>query len=298
MRSLNATPGEIEPVLGSHGLAVRCFGNFEVVRNGCFIHDWRRDKAKALLKVLIAHHGSVQRDVLLELLWPELEPDSALRNLRVTLHALRRALASGQIGDATPYVLTRGGAYEMNPGAPVWVDTHAFCTLFDRAAGLWRRGQIDESLQAYEAAEALYRDDYLLDDLYEEWTFMPREQLKDRYLLVVTRLADAALTLQDHDSCIDYCHKILARDAAREDAYQRLMRCHAQMGRPARALRWYELCRETLRRDLNVSPSTETVRLANSIATGRVALIDVRSEREQRHAMEAPRDGTRAAALA
>jgi LuxR family transcriptional regulator, maltose regulon positive regulatory protein len=266
--NVNTRPGANEPAPGSHGLAIRCFGNFEVLRDGSFIQDWRRDKSKALLKLLIAHHGSIQRDVLLELLWPEVEPEPALRNLRVTLHALRRALGSAQTGDATPYVLTRGDAYQLNPGAPVWVDAEAFSTLYELAAGLWRLGREEESLRAYEAAEKLYRDDYLLDDLYEEWTCIPREQFKDRYLTVVTRLADAALSEQDLDSCIEYCHKILARDASREDAYQRLMRCHAEMGRPARALRWYELCRETLWRDLNVPPSALTIRLAATIAGG------------------------------
>jgi DNA-binding SARP family transcriptional activator len=172
-------------------------------------------------------------------------------------------------------VLTRGDAYHLNPDAPVWVDAEAFSTLYELAAGLWRRGRNEESLRAYEAAEKLYRDDYLLDDLYEEWTFIPREQFKDRYLMIVTRLADAALTVQDLDSCIEYCHKILARDASREDAYQRLMRCHAEMGRPARALRWYELCRETLWRDLSVQPSAHTIRLAAAIAAGGpAALVD------------------------
>ena len=46
------------------------------------------------------------------------------------------------------------------------------------------------------------------------------------------------------------------------------MRCHAQMGRPARALRWFELCRETLRRDLNVAPRDDTLELARRIRLG------------------------------
>ena len=264
---LCASAVESAPQWGSSGLVVRCFGNFEVARNGVAVHDWRRDKAKTLLKLLVAHNGSLQRDVLVDLLWPELEPEPALRNLRVTLHALRRALDGPTESHATPYVLTRGDRFQLNPGAPVWVDTYAFNTLCALAAGLWRRGHIEESWRACEAAEELYRDDYLLDDLYEEWTLIAREQLKDDYLLVVTRLADAALTLHDYERCIEYCHKILARDNAREDAYQRLMRCHSKMGRPARALRWFALCRETLRRDLNVDPSEQTVDLAEAISS-------------------------------
>jgi len=250
------------------GLKVYCFGHFEVLRDEHLIHDWRRDKAKLLLKQLVAHHGSIKRDVLADLLWPELDAGQAVRNLRVTLHALRRAIQGSEPGDKTPYVMTRGDSYELNPSARVWVDTQAFASLYEEAANLWRRGLIDESVRAYEAAEALYRDDYLIDDLYEEWTFMPREQLKDQYLLVLTRLADAALMLDDHESCIGYCHKILARDSSREDAYQRLMRGHSLMGRPARALRWFELCRETLRRDLSVAPNEATLQLARHIAVG------------------------------
>jgi LuxR family transcriptional regulator, maltose regulon positive regulatory protein len=271
------TVGEMEPTSSgaldpadsaSEGLQVRCSGHFEVLRNGHVVNDWRRDKAKSLLKHLIAHDGSVKRDVLADLLWPELDADQAVRNLRVALHALRRAIESGAEGNQTAYVLTRGDAYELNPRTRIWVDTQAFSGLYALGATLWRRGGIEESLRTYEAVEALYRDDYLLDDLYEEWTFVRREQLKDQYLLVLMRLADSALKRKDYEGCIGYCHKILDRDASREDAYQRLMRCHAQMGRPGRALRWFELCRETLRRDLNVAPGEHTLQLAEQIALG------------------------------
>jgi LuxR family transcriptional regulator, maltose regulon positive regulatory protein len=255
----------------SDELRVHCFGRFEVVRNGRPIQNWRRDKAKTLLKHLVAQRGSIQREVLLELLWPELEPDPALRNLRVTLHALRRAMEPANGAASRPYILTTGDAYVLDPDAPVWIDTRAFNMLYAGATGLWRSGRVAESLQAYEAAHELYRDDYLVDDLYEEWTFIPREQLKDQYLLVVTRLADASLVTGDYERCIEYCHKLLARDASREDAYQHLMRCHALMGRPGRAMRWYELCRETLQRELNVGPSDQTVQLARHVSEGSTA---------------------------
>jgi DNA-binding SARP family transcriptional activator len=258
VRGTNETTGAEPHATDSYreGLQVHCFGHFEVIRDGHTVHDWRRDKAKALLKQLLAHHGFIKRDVLMDLLWPDLDAEQAVRNLRVTLHALRRAIESVSVGDATPYVLTRGDTYEFNPSARARVDTQVFATLYEEAAGMWRRGRIEESLSTCAAAQAMYREEYLIDDLYEEWTFVPREELKNQYLLALTRLADAALMLNDHESCIGYCHKILARGTSREDAYQLLMRCHSQMGRPGRALRWFELCRETLRRDLNVSPKS------------------------------------------
>jgi LuxR family transcriptional regulator, maltose regulon positive regulatory protein len=259
-----------DPTSGEQGgLQIRCFGCFEVLRDGRVVQTWRRDKAKLLMKHLVARRRSVHRDVLFELLWPELDAACAARNLRVTLHALRRAIdGAEQLDVATTSVLTRGDAYELNPGTPVWIDTEAFARLVETARMYERQGRAREATAAYEAAVALYRDHYLVDDLYAEWTLLPREQLKDQYLLIVTRLADAALAAGDAEGCITYSHRVLNDDPTREDAYQRLMYCHARQGRRARAMRWFELCQETLRRDLNVEPAESTRRLAGQIAAG------------------------------
>jgi DNA-binding SARP family transcriptional activator len=262
--------GCAEPRLSQ--LAVRCFGVFEVSRAGAPIRDWRRDKAKVLLKHLVVNRGANHRDVLVDRLWPELDHASAVRNLRVTVHALRRALECDSATDtAQPVVLTHSDAYELNTAAGVWVDADSFRSLLRTGLRQEQQGQRGQALHTFQAAEALYRDDYLVDDLYADWTQLPREALKDDYLLILTRLADAAEAVDDVEACIAYCHKILARDPSREDAYQSLMRCHARAGRRARALRWYELCRLMLGRELNVEPNDTTRRLAESIAAGRGA---------------------------
>jgi len=245
------------------GLTIRCLGRFEVWRDGVPVHDWRRDKARTLLKHLVSHRGSISRDVLLDLLWPELEQDAAARNLRVTLHALRRALANDQ--SAQPYILSRGDSYRLNPEAPLWIDVEAFSERFEAATRLERQGRLDEALSGYEAAESLYRDDYLVDDLYAEWTMIPRERLKDQYLQVLTRLADAAFAAGDYERCITCCHKILSRDSCREQSYQQLMRCHSLLGHRARAFRWFDVCRDVLARELGEAPAPSTFDLLRRI---------------------------------
>jgi DNA-binding SARP family transcriptional activator len=264
------------------GVEIRCFGTFEVSRDGVLVQDWRRDKAKTLLKVLIARRGSVTRDVLLDLLWPELDADPAARNLRVTLHALRRAI-EGQV-DGDGHIVTRADGYELNRQTHIWIDTEAFSSLVEAGLRLERQGRMPPAVRAFEAAEKLYRDDYLIEDLYADWTFGARERFKDDYLLVVTKLADAALAVQDDERCIEYCHKILARDSCREDAYQRLMQCHTRLGRRSRALRWYQLCQETMQRELGLEPSDLTRSLAQQIASGsmRLSLTDASLERTSR----------------
>jgi DNA-binding SARP family transcriptional activator len=260
-------PTAAPPAVGLPGwepterLQVRCFGRFEVYRDGQAIQTWRRRAARTLLKYLVAQHGPVHRDVLLELLWPELASASALNSLRVTLHSLRRALAPG---DADP-IINLGAVYFLNPAAAVWVDADVFTAHFETGLRLERQAHVEAAAREYAAAEFLYRDDFLVEDLYEEWTVLRREELRDQYLLVLTKLAQYCLATGDPEGCIVRCHKLLNKEPCNEDAYQRLMRSYALLGQYGRAAHWYELCERTLRKELDVEPSPETRRLYRDI---------------------------------
>jgi len=258
-----ATPTDArrdEPAARMPLLQVRCFGRFEVVRDGRPVQRWRRGKAKTLLKYLVVRHQPVPRDVLLDLLWPDIDPQVAVNGLRVALHALRQDLgpcaADGrEVGD---YVIFDGGNYLLNPEARLWVDAEEFAGHFGAGRQLERQQQPAEAMRRYEQAEAVYRDDYLLEDLYEDWTLVRREELKDQYLLVLTKLADHCIQHGDVEGCIVRCHRILQKDACREDAYQRLIRCYLQLGQRSQARHWYDLCVRTLRQELDAGPSEQT----------------------------------------
>ncbi|HVC32369.1 MAG TPA: BTAD domain-containing putative transcriptional regulator [Chloroflexota bacterium] len=268
------TSADRPPVIRSVGAAprlhVRCFGRFEVLRAGVPIEHWRRGKAKLLLKHLIARRQPVPRDVLIDLLWPEADPQIAVNGLRVALHALRQALGEGERESRSggEYIVFESGNYSVNPLAGLWVDADEFDEHFATGLRLERRGQVAAARCHYEQAEAVYRDDYLLEDLYEDWTLVRREELKDQYLMVLTKLADGCLREGDAEGCIVRCHKILQKDACREDAYRRLMRCYAQLGQRSQALHWFGLCTRTLRQELDVAPSEQTMDLYQKITTG------------------------------
>jgi len=254
---------------GSALLSIRCFGGFEVSRSGQVVQDWRRSKARTLLKILVDRRHPVPREIMIDLLWPEAEARAAGNNLRVTLHALRHALTSPTSPTRTlgESVLIEGGNLQINPDIRIWIDVDEFSGRFQLGCQREREGRFDDAIDEFERAEALYRDDYLVEDLYEDWTQARREELKDQYLLIVTKLADHCLVHGDLLGCILRCHKILQRDACREDAYQRLMYAYAQLGRPSQALHWYEVCLRTLRRELDLGPSEQTVRLHGRILT-------------------------------
>jgi DNA-binding SARP family transcriptional activator len=250
------------------GMEIRCFGRFEVLQNAMPVQDWRRSKAKTLLKYLLVRRQPLPRDVLIDLLWPETDPQAAINCLRVTVHALRQALGTSD-RNGSEYIVFEGGKYRLNPDVELSVDVDRFRAHFETGLQLERRGQRDEAIRHFEIAEGIYRDDYLTDDLYEDWTLVRREELRDQYVMVVTKLADYCIERGDYDGCIVRCHKLLQKDVCREDAYQRLMRCYGYLGQRSQARHWYELCVRTLRLELDVEPTEQTYLLYSQVSSGR-----------------------------
>ncbi len=250
--------GECAPTL-----EIYCLGKFRVHVGGARIEQWRRVKAKALLKYLVARRGHpASKDVLMEALWPGCEPPLANNNLKAAARSLRQTLgaAHGSNGDF-PWVLFQDGNYTINPEADVWSDADQFEYHWQVARQMETDGRIAEAIKEHQAAEALYHGDYMEDNPYEEWTTLRREALKDVYLAIVSRLADYSMQQEDYEGCGVYCQKILVKDPCREDAYQRLMCCHSRLGQRSRAISWYRLCEKTIKAELDLCPDRRTVAL-------------------------------------
>ncbi len=256
--------GMIVPIHDRRLVQVHCFGRFEVLRAGEPVEYWRRAKAKTLLKYLIARRQPVPRDVLLDLLWPESDPELASNGLRVVLHALRQSLGC----EAHEWIVLEGGNYRLHSRSPVWVDVDEFQSNYASGRRIERQ-QPAMAAHHYEIAEDLYRDDYLVEDIYEEWTLARREELNDQYLMLLTKLADYASQQGDDEGCIMRCHKILQKDRCREDAHRRLMRSYARLGQRSQALHWYDVCVDTLEAVLDMQPSEQTRVLHQQILAGK-----------------------------
>ena len=98
---------------------LQLLGAFRVVVGGQAVadRDWRLRKARSLVKLLALMPGQrVTREQVTELLWPDLDPDAAANNLRVALHAARRALAPH--GDVTSRDGTLAQITYLQPDVP------------------------------------------------------------------------------------------------------------------------------------------------------------------------------------
>ncbi len=211
---------------------------------------------KNLFKFLITNrHRRVPRDEILEALWADLPPESALNNFNVTLSALRRVLEPYLYTGATSHYLhAQEGLYWFNRHSHYWLDAEAFLAL----------AQADDEA-AWQQALALYAGDYLAEDPYEDWTIVERERLRETYLSVLARLAAHCMSRGEIEAGIRHYQAILARDPYREEAHRQLMDAYARAGRRAEAVQQYQQCQRILRQDLDIAPAPETEALYRRI---------------------------------
>jgi DNA-binding SARP family transcriptional activator len=264
-------------------LRIYMLGPFRVLRSGEPIPPsaWRSQQTRKILKVLLTRRGRVvPADQLLEILWPKDAPTAARRRLHVRISQLRRALRAEPQDEtldpdgSSAYILTIEGGYAFDLEADCWLDTVEFEACAERGRRSQESGSLVEATAAYEVARALYRGDFLEEDLYEEWAFAERERLRERFLTVLTELAECYAQLGRYRRAIACCHEILAADPCRETAYVRLMLYHYYAGEQAQALRAYERCRQVLADELGVEPLLQTAALYEQVRQRQVQPVD------------------------
>lgn len=213
----------------------------------------------SLLKYLLFHHKEdIPREVLMDIFWPDTEPEASRNNLNVALYSLRQALRS-----TTDLALIHfeDGAYSLASNLDLWLDVEEFEQCIKAGQRLEARNQLTAAITKYEVAINLYQGDFLADSPYEDWTIPGRERLRLAYLETLDRLSQIYFNDERYAACIALCQTILTRDRCREDAHYRLMQCYSRLGQGPLALRQYQVCAEALQIELEVDPAPETAQL-------------------------------------
>ena len=124
--------------------------------------------------------------------------------------------------------------------------------------------------EAYEQALALYEGDLLTEDLYEDWTTTRRESLRALHYELLLKLAQLYERKQQYQQSIARLKELLDCDPANEEVHRALMRLYALTGHRHQALRQYQQCAATMRRELAAEPDRETIELHRQIESGRI----------------------------
>ncbi len=211
------------------------------------------NRLQSLLAYLVLHADAPQsREQLAYLLWPESAESQARTNLRQLLHHLRKALPV-----ECSLLAADNQTVCWRTGDSCSIDVAAFTTAANRGADAHKRCDLTAALQALDEAARLYQDD-LLPDLYDQWLEPMRDQLRQQFADVLSRLSALLGQAGDYSAAIRHATRLVSLDPLRESSYQALMRLHAQNNDRSSALRVYHQCMRTLQRELGVSPSQPT----------------------------------------
>lgn len=253
-------------------LQIQLLGVTRILVDGVPVEDraWTRRKSKALIKLLaLAPHHQLHREQLMEMLWPEQEPELAANNLNKILHAARRALEPQlKNGADSRFLATQEQQLVLRAAGGLWIDVVAF----EQQAHVALQGS---DLSACEAALALYNGPLLEEDRYEDWAVTRREQLQrlqQRLLTHAAQLYEAATDdLKAPAKAIETWQQLLSFNATNEEAQRALMRLYASNGSRHEALAQFQHCRDALRRELDAEPERATVSLYEQILAGKLA---------------------------
>lgn len=213
-------------------------------------------KAIALLAV-VALEGRSTRAKLAALFWPDLDGNSARRNLRRELHRLRGA------GAATAW---QEDGETLSLAGEVEVDVNRFLAALDR-------GDLDLALATYRGA-LLDGFDLAATGSFEAWAAAQRERLAQRFREAVqaqVALHEAAGRWREALSCQ---LRLIDEEVPHEAHYRTAMRLHGLLGEREAALQLFERCRRRLGRELGLRPMPETLALAESVRRGALAPAD------------------------
>jgi SARP family transcriptional regulator, regulator of embCAB operon len=239
------------PLLTAHLL-----GRFAVAVDGHVVDTQSSRRTRNVLAYLLTNRRApVARDVLMDVFWPNVNPEAARNSVHVALTGARTALR----GRCSEPILQRTfDTYSIAESVEVWVDVEEFERRCHAGMHAERAGELVRAIECYELASQLYDGDFLADDPYADWASATRDTLRVLGMDVQSRLVDLYAQRGDHAAALQLGRWLLASDPCNEGVHRKLMSCYARTGRGHLALAQYHRCADALWEAFRVRPASET----------------------------------------
>ena len=233
----------------------------------------RGRKSIALLAYLATTHPKIHsREQLAAIFWPEAASKDARNSLRVSLSRISNVLGSS----APPLLTTTRHTVALNPASLLICDVVEFRNLLQLTTTHQHQDVLycNECMRQMQKASTFYTADFMdgfhVDDceVYEEWQFGIREQLRVSAMATIANLIKQAEAAGDMTAAEQNSRHLLRLDPFRESAHRTLMTALAQSGNKTGALAHFSLMKSNLRKELGASPEKETLAVVSSIQSG------------------------------
>jgi DNA-binding SARP family transcriptional activator len=247
-------------------LRINGLGQFIVWQSRRRIPDqaWNRRKAGELARfLLLKPNHSAGREEVLDGLWPDSMPTTAMAQFHQATSTLRHILEP-DLPDKFPsrYLTVEGERVFLNLPPGTMVDFEQFEQVLPIAM---RSMDVDDLEQAL----SLYTGELFPMDRYSDWSVSRRESIEELYQRGLLALGQAYFRQKQYFESLDCSRKILARDAWNEDAVLLGMQSYVNLRDFPRALRLYRELENTLAKELNLKPRADLRSLTNELRQDR-----------------------------
>jgi DNA-binding SARP family transcriptional activator/DNA-binding beta-propeller fold protein YncE len=235
----------------------RILGPFEGVEEGRLLPLGAK-KQRALLVLLLLHRGEVvSTDRLVDGLWGEHAPPTAVKSLQVYVSQLRKVVGDGVLE-------TRGRGYVLSV-EPDQLDADRFESMLEHGRALFTAGDAGGAAAVLREGLALWRGPPLADFAYEPFAQPEIARLEELRLATQGARIEADLAVGRHEEILPELETLTLQHPLREGFRIQLMLAQYRAGRQAEALDGYKQVRTALDAELGLEPSRELQDLEQAI---------------------------------
>src|SRR5262245_33302867 len=237
---------------------LRILGPFQVFDDSGREVGLPTGRERALLEALVLRRGEVVSvDTLVEALWGDAAPSTAVKAVQGYVSHLRRVLGSDGA------LVTQAPGYVLRVPAEA-VDAHRFATLAAEA-GRTLQDDPESALRTFEQALALWRGPALAEFAFAEFAQREIRRLEELRLETVEGRFESTLQLGRHGPVVAELETSVAEHPLRERLRGQLMLALYRRGRQADALEVYRSGRRLLAEELGLKPDDELQRLERAL---------------------------------
>ncbi|MDT7782533.1 MAG: hypothetical protein QOF58_952 [Pseudonocardiales bacterium] len=244
-------------------------GPLRVTNNGRRLSQASQRQRALLAALLIRPDQPVGLPDIVEALWGERPPASAVANVHTHVSRLRQDLAGIGLKDR---VVTDSGSYllRLEPGE---LDSTQFHSAAGEARAAFHLGDALKAVEFWEKAWSEWRGSPLEDVERAGWLDVEVVRLEEMAASAREDFADARLAAGQLGVVIGELGTLVRQQPLREGLWQRLILAQHRAGRRAEALETYRTMRGVLVEALGVEPCDEVRRLHQEVLSGSVQRV-------------------------
>jgi DNA-binding response OmpR family regulator len=227
---------------------------------------WTGRRPFYVLTYLAQHQSAFQtQDHLADLFWPGSRRGT--KNLNQVLVLIRNTLRSPDWPDKIDYVTRKGSLVGINPEHAVWHDATVLRETLRESERLLKAGNRAKAAELLEQASELDRGAYL-ESCFDDWALNFRTALDAELVARFCDLAEIRLDQALPELALEAAQRVLGKEPFSNRALMSRLRAYIALGRHEEAVRVFERVEPRMKRELDIEPSIELVKIYNQAKLG------------------------------